>query len=525
MTALTRDQENESQDQASRNKKGGPPIKPAVETRNIVKRFPGVVANDHISLTVEKGEIHGLLGENGAGKTTLMSILSGMSVPDEGEILLNGAPIQFGNCQDAIKQGIGMVHQHFMLVPVFTVAENIVLGNEPRKGLNLDINQARAMVNELSAHYGLKVDPDSLIRDISVGMQQRVEILKVLSRDANIIILDEPTAVLTPQEVEELYAVMRALREAGNTIIFITHKLQEIQEITDRTTVLRDGKVVGTVQTKDVDREGLAHMMVGRDVVLNVKKKEHQAGKVELRIENLCAKDARGLPAVNDISFEIRAGEIVGIAGVAGNGQNELVEVITGLIKQESGKIFLGERDITEATTRERIYAGLGHIPQDRQRRGLVMDFSLIDNFLLGYEDSPPFTLGPMINYPEAERFSERSIKMFDIRTPGAHVTARTLSGGNQQKMIVAREFQRNPAVLIAAQPTRGLDVAATEFVHNRLLELRDQDKAVLLISMELTEILDLSDRVLVIYEGEIVGSMNVSEATPEKLGMLMAGG
>lgn len=500
-------------------------MKPAVEMRNIVKRFPGVLANDHISLTVEKGEIHGLLGENGAGKTTLMSILSGMSVPDEGEILLNGTPIQFGNCEDAIKQGIGMVHQHFMLVPVFTVAENIVLGKEPSKTLQIDVRKARDIVNELSAEYGLKVDPDSLIQDISVGMQQRVEILKVLSRDAKIIILDEPTAVLTPQEVEEFYEVMRALREAGNTIIFITHKLQEIQEIADRTTVLRDGKIVGTVKTKDIDNAGLARMMVGRDVVLNVVKDLHQAGKPELRVEGLFAKDARGLPAVKDISFEVRAGEIVGIAGVAGNGQSELVEVITGLKKQERGRIFLGEKDITKMTTRQRIYAGLGHIPQDRQRRGLVMDFTLVDNFLMGYEDSPPFARGPMINYGEAERFSEKSIEMFDVRTPSAEVTARTLSGGNQQKMIVAREFQRNPAVLIAAQPTRGLDISATEFVHNKLIELRERDKAVLLISMELTEILDLSDRILVIYEGEIVGSMLVSEATPEKLGLLMAGG
>jgi ABC-type uncharacterized transport system ATPase subunit len=500
-------------------------LKPAVEMRNIVKQFPGVLANDHISLTVEKGEIHGLLGENGAGKTTLMSILSGMSVPDEGEILLNGKPIQFGNCEDAIKQGIGMVHQHFMLVPVFTVAENIVLGNEPCKGLQLDIREARARVNELSAEYGLKVDPDAIIRDISVGTQQRVEILKVLSRDAKIIILDEPTAVLTPQEVEEFYEVMRALREAGNTIIFITHKLQEIQDITDRTTVLRDGKVVGTVETKDIDKEGLARMMVGRDVVLRVSKDQHQAGKVELKVENISAKDARGLPAVKDVSFEVHAGEIVGIAGVAGNGQNELVEVIAGLRKQDSGKIYLGDQDITNYTTRERIYAGLGHIPQDRQRRGLVMDFSLVDNFLLGYEDSPPFIQGPMINYGEAERFSEKTIKMFDVRTPSPQVTARTLSGGNQQKMIVGREFERNPTLMIAAQPTRGLDIAATEFVHKELIELRAQDKAVLLISMELTEILDLSDRILVIYEGEIVGSMPASEATPEKLGLLMAGG
>jgi simple sugar transport system ATP-binding protein len=380
------------------------------------------------------------------------------------------------------------------------------------------------LVIELSERYGLKVDPNALIRDIPVGMQQRVEILKALSRGAEIMILDEPTAVLTPQEVEELYAIMRSLRESGHTIIFITHKLQEIKEITDRVTVLRDGRVVDTVETKDVSQAYLARMMVGRDVVLRVEKKEHEAGNVKLRVNNLFANDARGLPAVKDVSLEVRAGEIVGIAGVAGNGQAELVEVITGLRPRESGEILLDDLDISGMTPRERNYAGLGHIPQDRQRRGLVMDFSLIDNFMLGFEDSPPFAKGPLLDYAEAERFSRESIQMFDVRTPGPQVLARTLSGGNQQKMIVAREFQRAPKVLIAAQPTRGLDVAATEFVHKRLIELRDQDKAVLLISMELTEILDLSDRILVMYEGEIVGSFGAGEASPELLGLLMAG-
>ncbi len=496
----------------------------AIEMRNIVKRFPRVLANDHVSLTVEEGEIHSLLGENGAGKTTLMNILSGLAAPDEGEILLHGTPVHFRSCLDAIKHGIGMVHQHFMLVPVFTVTENIILGNEPKRGFWLNMKQARAKVAELSERYGLKVDPDALVRDIPVGMQQRVEILKALSRGVRIIILDEPTAVLTPQEVRELYVVMRALREAGHTIIFITHKLQEVEEITDRVTVLRDGRVMGTAETQDVDEAGLARMMVGRDVVLHVKKEKHSAGEVRLQVEHLFAKDARGLPALKDVSLEVRAGEIVGIAGVAGNGQNELVEVITGLRNKESGKILLGDLDISEMTPRERMYAGLGHIPQDRQRRGLVMNFSLIDNFLMGFEDSPPFAKGPMLDYAEAKRFSRESIQMFDVRTPGPHVLARTLSGGNQQKVIIAREFRRDPAILIAAQPTRGLDVAAIEFVHEGLIKLRAQDKAILLISMELTEILDLSDRILVMYEGKIVGSFKAGQATPEMLGLLMAG-
>ncbi len=496
----------------------------AVEMRNIVRQFPGVLANDHVCLEVRKGEIHGLLGENGAGKTTLMNILSGLSEPDEGDILLDEKLVHFGSCLDAIGRGIGMVHQHFMLVPVFTVTENLVLGHEPTKGVMLDIHRAREMVIDLSQRYGLKVDPDALIRDIPVGMQQRVEILKALSRGAEIMILDEPTAVLTPQEVEELYAIMRSLKDAGHTIIFITHKLQEVKEITDRVTVLRDGRVVDTVETKDVSQEDLARMMVGRDVVLRVRKQEHQPGDVALRVEHLSANDSRGLPALKDVSFELRAGEIVGIAGVAGNGQTELVEVLTGLRERESGKIFLEHRDISDITPRERIYAGLGHIPEDRQRRGLVMDFSLTDNFLLGFEDSSPFANGPLLNYAEAKEFSRESIQMFDVRAPGPDVSARTLSGGNQQKLIVAREFRRDPQVLIAAQPTRGLDVAATEFVHRKLIEVRDQDKAVLLISMELTEILDLSDRILVMYEGEIVGEFDADQASPELLGMLMAG-
>lgn len=495
-----------------------------LEMKNIVRRFPGVLANDHINLEIKKGEIHGLLGENGAGKTTLMNVLSGLAKPDEGDILIDGMKVDFSNCLDAIKCGVGMVHQHFMLVPVFTVTENFILGNEPRKGGRIDTAKAREMVVELSNKYGLKVDPDALIKDISVGMQQRVEILKALSRGAEIMILDEPTAVLTPQEVEDLYRIMRSLQDAGHTIIFITHKLQEIKEITDRVTVLRDGRVVGVINTEEVEQVELARMMVGRDVVLRVEKDQHTPGEVVLSVKNLRANDSRGLPKLKDISFNVRAGEIVGIAGVAGNGQEELVEVITGLRNLDSGSITIDNNEISQMDPRQRMYAGLGHIPQDRQRRGLVMNFSLVDNFLLGFEDLKPFARGPMLDYREAEKFALQLIKRFDVRTPGSQILARTLSGGNQQKAILAREFQRDPELLIAAQPTRGLDVAAIEFVHQRLIEFRDKDKAVLLISMELTEIMDLSDRILVVYEGEIVGEFNYGEASPEQLGLLMAG-
>ncbi len=496
----------------------------AVELREIVRRFPGVLANDRVCLKVEEGEIHGLLGENGAGKTTLMNILSGLAEPDSGSILLWEKEVHFSSCLDAIRDGVGMVHQHFMLVPVFTVAENMVLGNEPVKGVQFDLNRARALVQEMSERYGLKVEPNTLIRDCPVGMQQRVEILKALSRGVKILILDEPTAVLTPQEVRELYAIMRNLQKQGVTIIFITHKLQEVMEITDRVTVLRDGRQVATVNTSEVNEADLARMMVGRDVLLHVDRKEHRAGDVLLRVEGLNAHSARGLRALKDVSFEVRAGEIVGIAGVAGNGQTELVEVITGLRKQDAGHIYIGEVDVSKASTRQRFYNGMAHIPEDRQRRGLIMQFSLTENFLLGFEDIAPFRKGPMLDFTASRRFAEESIHTFDVRTPGADVAARTLSGGNQQKLIVAREFQRAPKVLIASQPTRGLDVAAIEFVHSKLMELREQDKAVLLISMELSEILDLSDRILVMYEGEVVGRFASGEATVEQLGLLMAG-
>jgi ABC-type uncharacterized transport system ATPase subunit len=496
----------------------------AVEMRNIVKRFPEVLANDHIHLEIEEGEIHGLLGENGAGKTTLMNILSGLSNADEGSIFLNGQEVHFSNCLEAIKHGIGMVHQHFMLVPVFTVAENMVLGNEPRDRLQLDLRQARQLVTDMEKRYGLKVDPNALIRDISVGMQQRVEILKALSRGIKLLILDEPTAVLTPQEVNELYTVMHNLQQQGVTIIFITHKLQEIMEITNRVTVLRDGHLVATVQTKDVTQPELAKMMVGREILLHVDREEQDPGEPVLQLVDVSARNSRGLPALKNINLEICAGEILGVAGVAGNGQSELVDVITGLCKIDSGKIYIKTQDINEYSPRQRLYSGIALIPEDRQRRGLVMHFSLVENLLLGYEDSKPFKNGFMINYKASQKFAEESIKMFDIRVPGSDVLARTLSGGNQQKLILAREFQRRPQLMIASQPTRGLDVAAIEFVHNELLALRRQKKAVLLISMELTEILDLSDRIVVMYEGEIIGHFKSGTTTPEELGLLMAG-
>lgn len=500
-------------------------MKTILRMKNIVKQFPGVLANDHVNLEVRRGEIHGLLGENGAGKTTLMNTLSGLSSPDEGEIWLEDKPVHFNNCQEAIRCGIGMVHQHFMLVPVFTVAENIVLGNEPIKRTRLDVDGAEKLVADLTERYNLKVDPKALIRDIPVGMQQRVEILKALSRGAQILILDEPTAVLTPQEVDELYFVMDALRKEGHTIIFITHKLGEIKKITDSVTVLRDGRNVATCATQDVEEEDLARMMVGREVILHVQKPDCEPGGIALRAEGVSASDARGLPALNNVTFDVREGEIVGIAGVAGNGQSELVEVLAGLRPVDSGSIMLNGKDITHLGTRERMYQGLTHIPEDRHKRGLVLQFSLMENFLLGFEDSRPYIRGPFLDYKVAKEFASNSIKKFDVRTPGLDVLGQTLSGGNQQKLIVAREMQREPKILIASQPTRGLDVAATEFVHNQLVDLRGKNKAILLVSMELSEILDLSDRILVMYAGEIVGSFNAGEATAEQLGLLMAGG
>ncbi len=499
---------------------------PVLELRGITKQFPGVVANDHIDLDVRQGEVHALLGENGAGKSTLMNILYGLYQPDEGEILLNGTPVSFASARDAIAQGIGMVHQHFMLIPVMTVAENIVLGEEPTyAGVMLDFGEARKRVRELSERFGLAVDPDARIEDITVAQQQRVEILKALYRGAEILILDEPTAVLTPQEAQELFTIIASLKAQGKSIIFISHKLHEVLEVADRVTVLRRGKKVDTVPREGATEESLARMMVGREVLLRVDKPPAKPGGPILRVESLHVFDDRGLEKVNGVSFEVRAGEIVGIAGVDGNGQTELIDAITGLRRPAAGEITVAGTTMSHhSNAREMLDAGVGHIPEDRQRRGLVLEFSIAENIALhDYCIEPDSRWGWL--YPQ--RLLERAVRLikdFDVRGGGPKTHAGALSGGNQQKVVVAREVARNPKVLIAAQPTRGLDVGAIEYVHRRLVAEREEGRAVLLVSLELDEILSLSDRILVVFEGEIVGEYG-ADATEEELGIAMTGG
>ncbi len=497
---------------------------PLLELSGITKRFPGVVANDHVDFDLVQGEVHALLGENGAGKSTLMSILYGLYHPDEGEIRLNGAPLRIDSPHVAIDNGIGMVHQHFMLIPVMSVAENIVLGVEPHRGPFLDLDAAEERVRELSERFGLAVRPEARIDSISVGMQQRVEILKALYRGAEILILDEPTAVLTPQEAEELFAIVRSLQAEGKSIIFISHKLNEVLQIADRITTLRFGKQVGTVPRAGATQESLARMMVGREVVLRVEKPPAQPGEVLLSAENLVVVDDRGLEACRGVSLEVRAGEIVGIAGVDGNGQSELIDALTGLRQPASGRIVVGGKDVTNASARDVLDNGMGHIPEDRQRRGLVLDFSLAENLALhDYRTPPESRFGWLFPRRLVER-ARRLLKEFDVRGGGPQTPAAALSGGNQQKVVVAREVSRDPRVLVAAQPTRGLDVGAIEFVHRRLVTERDEGRAIMLVSFELEEILSLSDRILVVYEGRIVGEYppDVSE---EDLGFAMTGG
>lgn len=496
-----------------------------IELLDIRKAFPGVLANDGVTLRVERGSIHALLGENGAGKSTLMSILFGLIPPDAGTIRIRGEEVRIADPNVATALGIGMVHQHFKLVPGFTVAENIVLGREPTSGPLLDRRRAAERVRELSTRYGLGVDPEARIDDISVGMQQRVEILKMLYRDSELLIFDEPTAVLTPQEIQELLGIMRRLVQEGKTVLFITHKLREIKAAADLCTVLRRGRVIGTVPVADTSEARLAEMMVGRAVSFRVDKAPARPGPVRLAIQHLHVRSARGLPAVRDLSLEVRAGEIVGLCGVDGNGQAELVRAVTGLTRAERGRILLAGRDVTGLTVKERSGLGMGHIPEDRQRHGLVLDMHLDENLVLHSYDGPPFSRRGILDFGAIRRNAERLVGDFDVRCgQGGATPARNMSGGNQQKAIVAREIDRSPEVLVVVQPTRGLDVGAIENIHRRIIAERAKGKAVLLVSLELDEILQLSDRIAVICGGEIVGVVEAGTADENELGLMMSG-
>lgn len=496
----------------------------ALEVRNITKRFPGVIANDHVDFNLKKGEIHALLGENGAGKSTLMNVIYGLYTPEEGEFYIDGKEAEIRNPHDAINSGIGMVHQHFMLVPVFSVVENIILGSEVTRGPTLDMRRARREVREISQEYGLEVDPRLIVENLSVGIQQRVEIVKALYRKANILVLDEPTAVLTPQEAEDLFQVMRTLIDRGVSIVFITHKLKEVLAVADRITIMRRGKVVGTTTPDETDEAGLAAMMVGREVLLEVEKKPAEAENTVLEIKDLVVQDERGLTAVESVNFKVRAGEILGIAGVQGNGQTELVEALTGLRGVKSGSMSLRGEVLPFNDPRTLFEAGFSHIPEDRQKHGLVLPYSIADNLVLCTYYQAPYAHGIQRDREVVLENAKKLVDRFDVRTPGPEVPAGKLSGGNQQKVIVAREFSRNSMVLIANQPTRGLDVGSVEYIHKRIIEMRDKGVAILLISAELDEIKSLADRIAVMYHGNLVAIIPADQVTREELGLLMAG-
>lgn len=495
-----------------------------LEMRGIVKRFPGVLANDHVDFDVRAGEIHALLGENGAGKSTLMKILYGMYNPDGGQILINGQPAAFRSPSDAISRGIGMIHQHFMLVPTLTVAENVALGLRSSRHVVLDLDRVSKRVEELSALYRLRVSPSDEVWRLSVGEQQRVEILKAMYRGADLLILDEPTAVLTPQDVDELFHTLRAMAGEGHSLVFISHKLPEVLRVSDRATILRDGRLVASVATKDVSRRDLACMMVGREVLLRVDHPSVKTGRARLILEGLCAKNDRGLPALGGVDLEVREGEILGIAGVSGNGQRELAEVIAGTRPATGGTVSLDGRNITKWTTARRIEHGVAHIPEERMIDGAVQEFSVEENLILKDHGHRPYSRGSFMDRGAIAEMAQRLIKDFDIKTPSSRTPLGSLSGGNIQKLILAREISRGPRLLIAAQPTRGLDIGATEFVHQQLVAQRSQSTAILLISEDLDELLSLSDRIAVLYEGRVVGIVERDEADLNTLGMMMSG-
>jgi simple sugar transport system ATP-binding protein len=497
-----------------------------IEMLHITKEFPGIKANDDITLQLRRGEIHALLGENGAGKSTLMSVLFGLYQPEQGTIKKDGKEVRIKDPNDANRLGIGMVHQHFKLVECFSVLDNIILGVEDTKNGFLQYASARKKVMDLSERYGLKVDPDAIVSDISVGMQQRVEILKMLYRDNEVLIFDEPTAVLTPQEIDELMEIMRGFRKEGKSILFITHKLAEIMAVADRCSVLRKGKYIGTVDIANTTKEELSRMMVGRDVQLEVQKKESKPGETILAVRDLTVPSrTHNNNAVKNVSFDVRAGEILCVAGIEGNGQTELIYGITGLEKVTGGTVTLNGKDITHASIRERSKAGMSHIPEDRHKHGLVLDYPLEANMVLQRYWDPMFQNKGIIKYGEVRKYANRLIEQFDVRSGQGPITiARSMSGGNQQKAIIAREIDKDPQLLVAVQPTRGLDVGAIEYIHSQLVAQRDAGKAVLLVSLELDEVMKLPDRILVMYEGEIVGEFNPKETTVEELGLYMAG-
>ena len=496
-----------------------------VEMLNIRKEFPGIVANDNITLQLEQGEIHALLGENGAGKSTLMGMLFGMYRPDKGCIKVKGKEVKISNPNVANELGIGMVHQHFKLVENFTVTENIILGCEPKKLFGVDIKGAAKRIEELSKQYGLNVDPYAKIEDISVGMQQRVEILKMLYRNAEVLIFDEPTAVLTPQEIEDLLGIMRNLTKEGKSIILITHKLKEIKSAANRCTVIRRGKYIGTVNVKETSEAEMAKMMVGREVSFSVEKEEAKPKEVVLKIDKLCVKNNKKVLGLKNFSLEVRAGEIVGIAGVEGNGQTEIVEALTGMRPVESGTIMFKNKDITKDSIRQRIDEGMAHIPEDRHKRGLILDYTMEDNMVLKVYKNKPFSKNGLINKKEITKYANHIIETFDVRSgEGGKSIARSLSGGNQQKGVIGREVESNPDLLIAVQPTRGLDVGSIEYIHKRLVEQRDNGKAVLLVSLELDEVLNVSDRIAIVNNGELIGIVNANETDENEVGLMMAG-